>query len=102
VCFFCFDFDFDFVLYCSVLLCIALVWLVLPWMGREGKGHKNTTPPQIAIVAAQIMLHILQAVQKFGVRILEAFFAFFIAVMGICFIYNWGVSGDNGSEWAFD
>jgi len=37
------------------------------------------------------------AIQKFGVRVLEAVFAFFIAVMGVCFIANWGASGTDSS-----
>jgi len=41
------------------------------------------------------------AVQSYGVRYLEGFFAFFIGVMGICFIVNWGISGDNAGELMF-
>ena len=36
-------------------------------------------------------------IQKYGVRVLEAIFAFFIGIMGICFCYNWALSGDNSA-----
>jgi natural resistance-associated macrophage protein len=41
------------------------------------------------------------AVQSYGVRYLEGFFAFFIGVMGICFIVNWGISGDDAGPFMF-
>jgi natural resistance-associated macrophage protein len=34
-------------------------------------------------------------IQKYGVRVLEGIFAFFIGIMGFCFCYNWALSGDD-------
>eukprot|EP00937_MAST-01D_sp_MAST-1D-sp2_P005182 g5182.t1 len=40
-------------------------------------------------------------VQKYGVRLLEAFFAFFIGIMTICFMINWGEAHTEAGPFMF-